>query len=215
VAVGRRVPWPDGIEARSGAVVVRDGRERELGGALRTARDRLASFGEVDGHAVFVREATDGDAAAVERLVAASAGAPAGAPQLHLGRDGSVTLVAQAASRIVAVAQYRPIAGSPHASVVVAVAPVSERSELAVYLVDQLANHAFARGVERFVSDLGAANASVLAVFVRAGFATEISVGDGVMHMSFSVDPARRDAGHPTVRAVPVWQSPIGGSPRA
>ncbi len=192
-------------------MVVRDGGERELGGALRTARDRPASFGEVDGRAVFVREATDGDAAAVERLVAA----PAGAPQLHLGRDGSVTLVAQAASGIVAVAQYRPIAGSPHASVVVAVAPVSERSELAVYLVDQLANHAFARGVERFVSDLGAANASVLAVFVRAGFATEISVGDGVMHMSFSVDPARRDAGHPTVRAVPVWQSPIGGSPRA
>lgn len=194
--------------------MVRDDRDRESGGTVLDRQEGLVAVGEVDGRAVLVREAIADDAAAVARLVAMSSGVPQRASELDLGPGESVTLVADAAPGIVGMARYRPIAGSPHASVVVAMAQVDESSELAVDLVDRLASHAFARGVERFVADLMAANASMLAVFVRAGFATEISVGDGVMHMSFSVDPCRRDAGHPTVRAVPIWQSSLGGSPR-
>jgi len=128
----------------------------------------------------------------------------------ELWREGAVTLVLEHAGGVVAAARYSQIAGSTEACVALAVADLAGQRDLGIELVTRLAHVAHERGIEHFVADLHPSNAAMLAVFVRAGFATEIGVGDGVMHMCFSVDPASRDSGRSKVRATPVWDSVIG-----
>jgi len=128
----------------------------------------------------------------------------------ELWREGAVTLVVEHSGGVVAAARYSQIAGSTEATVALAIADVPGQRELGTELVGRLALVAHERGIAHFVADLHPSNAAMLAVFVRAGFATEIGVGDGVMHMCFSVDPAGRDAGRSKVRATPIWDTAIG-----
>lgn len=152
-----------------------------------------------------LRDAADG------RITPEASGAGASGP----GATGAGTmLVAELRGTIIGAARYVPIAGSRRATVVLAVADLGQRRELAARLVSQLATAAHESGIEHFVADLSSASAGLLAVFVRAGFSTEISVGDGTMRTTFSVDPKDRDAGKSQVRAVPVWESVPGGRPR-
>ena len=210
------------------------GRDSAAAGHGIFTRPALATFTTDGNRSYLVREATPADLRIAGRLEAGSGAVPwssgpgesastQAVPQrtgsrrtdgAEPGGDGCVTLVAEQDGAVVGMARYLRIGGSSEAAVAVAVADGPERVEIAGRLVEHLALVAHARGVEHFVADLLTANASMLAVFVRAGFATEISVGDGVMHMSFSVDPVLRDAGRPSVRAVPVWESLIGGSRR-
>ncbi|MHB1783846.1 MAG: GNAT family N-acetyltransferase [Acidimicrobiales bacterium] len=216
-------------------MVGHDGRDAATAGHETFARPVLANFTTDGSRSYLVREATPADFWIAGRLAAGSGAVswssgpgetvPAQAVPQRTGwtridgaepaGDGCVTLAVEQEGTVVGMARYLRIGGSSEAAVAVAVADGPERVEIAGRLVEQLAAIAHARGIEHFVADLFTANASMLAVFVRAGFATEISVGDGVMHMSFSVDPALRDAGRPTVRAVPVWESLIGGSRRS
>ncbi len=127
-----------------------------------------------------------------------------------LWHEGSVTLVAERDGAVVAAARYSPVAGTPDATVALAVADFLGQRELGGELVAELARVAHSRGVEHFVADLHPSNAPMLAVFVRAGFATEIAVGDGMMRMCFGVDPEERDTRRPVVRATPAWDASFG-----
>lgn len=147
---------------------------------------------------------TTGSALAIGELV------PGATPATELRREGSLMLVAGRAGTMVGAARYLQIGGSTEATVALAITDVPGHREIASRLVGQLALAAHERGIEHFVADLLPTNSSMLAVFVRAGFATEIGVGDGIMHMSFSVDPEGRDAGRSTVRAVPIWETELG-----
>jgi N-acetylglutamate synthase-like GNAT family acetyltransferase len=181
-----------------------------------------ATVGGLDasGVAFLVRPAAPGDASAVDVLVSTLRDAGALPPSLCRDdiaasepagrgtRGGHDTvLVAEQLGGLVGVARYRQIAGSTEATVAVAVKDLPERREVAVELVSTLALAAHERGIEHFVADLLTQNAAVLAVFVRAGFETEIDVGDGTMHMRMSLDPQSRREGRSAVRAAPIWST--------
>lgn len=133
-----------------------------------------------------------------------------GLPGAYSWPEGGSTLVVERDGELIAAARYLRIGHSGEATIAVAIGDVANRREIGSALVDALARAAHDVGVEHFVADLLTTNAAMLAVFVRSGFPTEIGVGDGVMHMSFSVDPASRDAGRSIVRAVPIWESVVG-----
>lgn len=193
---------------------------------LGARRDEATTFGAVDdaGNAYVIRAGSSDDVdalAELRRTVVAKESARArhavddfvahAAAATELWREAGVTLVAERAGDVVAAARYSQIAGSTNATVALAAAELAGQRELGIELVTRLAQVAHSRGIEHFVADLHPSNAAMLAVFVRAGFATEIGVGDGVMHLCFSVDPASRDEARSQVRATPIWESTIGG----
>jgi hypothetical protein len=176
------------------------------------------------GHPWHVRPSGNADVAALDRLRATTEAGTGGRALFETisqlpgeilaserWPEGGTTLVVEQSDEIVAAARFLRIGSSTQATVAVAVAEVPGQREIGSGIIEALAIAAFQSGIEHFVADLLTANAVMLAMFVRAGFATEISVGDGVMHMSFSVDPTERDHGRSKVKAVPMWESTVGG----
>ncbi|MCU1492592.1 MAG: acetyl-CoA synthetase [Acidimicrobiaceae bacterium] len=177
-----------------------------------------------DGRAYLLRVATARDRGSLDKLRAEAeavggthsyfgipAGHGAGSPAVTTPwPEGGTTVVAESGEVLIAAARFLRIGTSTEATVAVAVGDIPSQHDVGSRLVEALAFVAHAVGIEHLVADLLTTNAAMLAIFVRAGFATEISVGDGVMHMSFSVDPRGRDAGRSQVKAVPVWRSNLG-----
>jgi hypothetical protein len=177
------------------------------------------------GHAYLVRSSTMRDRPALMQLRTAAEAiggansyfgraslAPQGDRPVHkTWPTGGTTIVAESGGSLLGAARFARLGTSTDATVVVAVGDVLGPSDIGRHLVAVLAGAAHDAGVEHFVADLLTTNAAMLAMFVSAGFATEIGVGDGVMHMIFSVDPRERSTGRSNVRAIPMWESASSG----
>ena len=121
-----------------------------------------------------------------------------------------VTVVAERGGALIGAARFERVLGSTDARVAVATTSIPCQREIGSRLVASLARAARDAGVEHFVATLASKNASLLAVFAGAGFATEIGVGDGIMHARFNVEPVGPEAGRSSVRAIPLWRAVDG-----
>ena len=93
-----------------------------------------------------------------------------------------VALIARQGPGIVAAAGYDQLRDPAAAEVAFAIAPPFQRRGLGTRMLEQLAEHAAALGLERFEADVLADNSQMLRVFREAGFAVSSErAGDEVM----------------------------------
>lgn len=97
-------------------------------------------------------------------------------------------LAAGDGARIVAVATYA-VSGPRTAEVAFAVAPPFQGHGLATLMLEQLAAHAAARGIERFIATTLAENAAMLDVFRDSGYAVRTTPADGCVEVELALAP--------------------------
>lgn len=106
--------------------------------------------------------------------------------------DDRVALVAvTAAEEIIGVARYDRISPD-EAEVAFNVADAHHGRGLGSVLLEHLAAAARERGVRRFVADVLPQNGRMIAVFREAGYSVRQSIDDGVVSLSFDIDPTDR-----------------------
>jgi len=93
--------------------------------------------------------------------------------------------------RIIGVARYDRIEDDS-AEVAFNIADAHQGKGLGSVLLEHLAAAALERGVARFVAEVLPSNGRMLAVFRDAGFEVEQRSGDGVVAVSFDIDPTDR-----------------------
>jgi len=123
--------------------------------------------------------------------------------------DELTTVVADVDGELAGAACFDRITRTRDAHVALVVAATPLERTIGRRLVEALALLAHASGIEHLIADLLTAGAPMLAYCSRAGFPTDIGVGDGIKHMRFAVDPGLRIEGSSMVRAVPVWDSTV------
>ncbi|NIZ92129.1 bifunctional acetate--CoA ligase family protein/GNAT family N-acetyltransferase [Kineococcus rubinsiae] len=107
-----------------------------------------------------------------------------------------VALVATVGSDIVGIARYDaapPRAGRPRsAEVAFNISDAHQGRGLGSVLLEHLAAAARERGVRRFTADVLPQNAKMIGVFREAGFEVRHGYSDGVLEVSFDIDPTER-----------------------
>lgn len=106
-----------------------------------------------------------------------------------------VALIAVAADeeseRILAVARY-DLTGPGTAEVAFNVADAHQGRGLGSVLLEHLAAAARERGINRFTADVLPQNSQMIAVFSEAGYAVSQRLDDGIVSVSFDIDPTER-----------------------
>jgi acyl-CoA synthetase (NDP forming)/RimJ/RimL family protein N-acetyltransferase len=106
--------------------------------------------------------------------------------------EDRVALVAVTADEeIIGVARYERL-GPDEAEVAFNVADAHHGRGLGSILLEHLAAAARERGVRRFTADVLPQNGRMIAVFREAGYAVRQSMEDGVVSVSFAIDPTDR-----------------------
>ena len=103
-----------------------------------------------------------------------------------------VALIAQHGAEIVAVAGYDQLRDPAAAEVAFAVAVPFQRRGLGTRMLEQLAEHAAALGLERFDADVMASNGQMLGVFREAGFAVRGEYAGDEVRMVLDIRPSER-----------------------
>jgi GNAT superfamily N-acetyltransferase len=124
-----------------------------------------------------------------------------------------VALVAFVDTTLVAIGRYERQLGTTTAEVAFAVADAHQRRGLATALLEQLAAAARSCGLDRFVADTQADNYRMLDVFHNAGFPERAHFQDGVIRVSFAIDPCRRYVEAHERREVTARPSPVDTQP--
>ncbi|WP_448060281.1 bifunctional acetate--CoA ligase family protein/GNAT family N-acetyltransferase [Cellulomonas hominis] len=105
--------------------------------------------------------------------------------------DRVALVVVTADEEIIGVARYDKT-GPEEAEVAFNVADVHHGRGVGSVLLEHLAAAARERGVRRFVADILPQNGRMIAVFREAGYAVHQSMEDGVVALSFDLDPTDR-----------------------
>jgi acyl-CoA synthetase (NDP forming)/GNAT superfamily N-acetyltransferase len=109
-----------------------------------------------------------------------------------------MALVSVLGDDIVAVARYDRLPGTDEAEVAFVVDDAHQGRGLGSLLLEHLAAVAKEHGIARFVAETLPGNSRMLGVFHDAGFADERQFADGVIRVSFPIEPteASRQASH-------------------
>ncbi|WP_369056262.1 bifunctional acetate--CoA ligase family protein/GNAT family N-acetyltransferase [Kineococcus terrestris] len=114
----------------------------------------------------------------------------------HVDHAERVALVATVGDDIVGIARYDaapPRPGRPRAAeVAFNISDAHQGRGLGSVLLEHLAAAARERGVQRFTADVLPQNAKMIAVFREAGFEVRQGYSDGVLEVSFAIDPTER-----------------------
>jgi acyl-CoA synthetase (NDP forming)/RimJ/RimL family protein N-acetyltransferase len=102
-------------------------------------------------------------------------------------------LVVISAGRIIAVGRYERLGpGSPDAEVAFVVEDAHQGRGVGSVLLEHLAEAARAEGIHRFVAEVLPVNAPMLRVFADFGYQVQREYADGVVHLSFPIEPTEQ-----------------------
>ncbi|HEX6756096.1 MAG TPA: GNAT family N-acetyltransferase, partial [Mycobacteriales bacterium] len=100
-----------------------------------------------------------------------------------------VALVAELGEEIVGVGRYDRIGSGGDAEVAFVVEDAHQGRGLGSVLLEHLAAAARERGIRRFVAEVLAENSRMVRVFLDAGYSATREYADGVIHLTFPVEP--------------------------
>lgn len=110
----------------------------------------------------------------------------------HVDHDSRVALVAVLGGQVVGVARYDRVPGTGDAEVAFVIEDRHQGRGLGTIFLEYLAAIARERGVTRFVADTLPHNVRMLEVFRTAGFTAEQRFADGVVRVTFPIQPTDR-----------------------
>lgn len=108
---------------------------------------------------------------------------------VHVDYADRFALVAELGDELVAVARYDRLPGSDEAEVAFLVEDAHQGRGLGSLLLEHLAAAATAAGIRRFVAETLPENQRMLQVFRDAGYGDERRFADGVVRVSFDLEP--------------------------
>jgi acyl-CoA synthetase (NDP forming)/RimJ/RimL family protein N-acetyltransferase len=108
---------------------------------------------------------------------------------VHVDYADRFALVAELGDELVAVARYDRLPGSDEAEVAFLVEDAHQGRGLGSLLLEHLAAAATASGIRRFVAETLPENQRMLQVFRDAGYGDERRFADGVVQVSFDLEP--------------------------
>jgi acetyl coenzyme A synthetase (ADP forming)-like protein len=110
----------------------------------------------------------------------------------HVDGDTRVALVALLGGEIIGVARYDRVPGTTEAEVAFVIEDHHQGRGLGTIFLEYLAALARGRGITRFVADTLPHNRRMLEVFRTAGFRVEQTYSDGVVRVTFPIEPTER-----------------------
>jgi acyl-CoA synthetase (NDP forming)/GNAT superfamily N-acetyltransferase len=113
---------------------------------------------------------------------------------VNVDYEDRMALVAVLGDELISVARYDRLPGTRDAEVAFVVDDAHQGRGVATLLLEHLALAARENGIERFVAETLPQNRRMLDVFRSAGFGDERSFGDGVVAVSFHIDPTPESA---------------------
>ncbi len=106
----------------------------------------------------------------------------------HVDHDSRVAFVVLLGDLVVGVGRYDRYPGTDDAEVAFLIEDAHQRRGLGSVLLEHLAAAARERGIKRFVAEVLAQNSSMVRVFRDAGYKSERSYEDGVVHLAFPIE---------------------------
>ncbi|HVR42134.1 MAG TPA: GNAT family N-acetyltransferase [Thermoanaerobaculia bacterium] len=173
--MARPAPYPAHLEAD---VVLRSGRTLHLRPVRPDDADRMRTFvaglSEDDLHSRFFD---------VRNAESALESAP-----VEVDYENELGLIGEVSGAIVAVAHYFRSRRRPEgAEVAFAIAKSHQGLGVGTRLLERLAEAARAKGIEWFEAEMLAGNQAMLDVFTSSGFTTQVTSGEGVVHVKLSL----------------------------
>jgi acetyl coenzyme A synthetase (ADP forming)-like protein len=110
----------------------------------------------------------------------------------HVDNDRRVALVGLLDGEIIGVARYDRIPGTTEAEVAFVIDDRHQGRGLGTIFLEYLAATGRARGITRFVADTLPHNVRMLDVFRSAGFRAEQAYADGVVRVTFPIEPTEQ-----------------------
>lgn len=107
----------------------------------------------------------------------------------HVDHDARVAFVVLLGDQVVGVGRYDRYPGTDDAEVAFLIEDAHQRRGLGSVLLEHLAAAARERGIKRFVAEVLAQNSTMVRVFQDAGYKSQRSYEDGVVHLSFPIEP--------------------------
>lgn len=108
---------------------------------------------------------------------------------VNVDYNDRMALVAELGQEIVAVARYDRLPGQDAAEVAFVVDDAQQSRGIGILLLEHLATAAADRGIRRFVAETLPTNDKMLKVFHAAGFGDERHFAEGVVQVSFPIEP--------------------------
>jgi acyl-CoA synthetase (NDP forming)/GNAT superfamily N-acetyltransferase len=108
---------------------------------------------------------------------------------VHVDYTDRLALVAELGPDILAVARYDRLPGQDAAEVAFVVDDAHQGRGIGILLLEHLAAAAAERGIRRFVAETLPTNDKMLSVFHAAGFGEERHFAEGVVQVSFPIEP--------------------------
>jgi acyl-CoA synthetase (NDP forming)/RimJ/RimL family protein N-acetyltransferase len=101
--------------------------------------------------------------------------------------------VVESGGRLIAVGRYDRLGpDSPDAEVAFVVEDAHQGRGIGSVLIEHLAEAARAEGIKRFVAEVLPVNAAMLRVFADFGYQVQRQYADGVVHLSFPIEPTEK-----------------------
>ncbi len=107
----------------------------------------------------------------------------------HVDHVDRVALVAELGGEIIAVGRYERVGTGDEAEVAFVVEDAHQGRGIGTVLLEHLAAAARERGIRRFVADVLAENSRMIRVFLDAGYQTDRTLADGVVRLTFPIEP--------------------------
>lgn len=106
----------------------------------------------------------------------------------HVDHDARVAFVVLLGDQVVGVGRYDRYPGTDDAEVAFLIEDAHQRRGLGSVLLEHLAAAARERGIKRFVAEVLAQNSTMVRVFQDAGYKSQRSYEDGVVHLTFPIE---------------------------
>ncbi len=106
----------------------------------------------------------------------------------HVDHDARVAFVVLLGDQVIGVGRYDRYPGNDEAEVAFLIEDAHQRRGLGSVLLEHLAAAARERGIKRFVAEVLAQNSTMVRVFHDAGYKSQRSYEDGVVHLSFPIE---------------------------
>jgi len=106
----------------------------------------------------------------------------------HVDHDARVAFVVLLGDQVIGVGRYDRYPGTDDAEVAFLIEDAHQRRGLGSVLLEHLAAAARERGIRRFVAEVLAQNSTMVRVFQDAGYKSQRSYEDGVVHLSFPIE---------------------------
>lgn len=106
----------------------------------------------------------------------------------HVDHDARVAFVVLLGDQVIGVGRYDRYPDTDDAEVAFLIEDAHQRRGLGSVLLEHLAAAARERGIKRFVAEVLAQNSTMVRVFQDAGYKSQRSYEDGVVHLSFPIE---------------------------